>query len=80
MCSRVIRFSASIRFRQMLVDVVLPAATGESAWRETLRDGSIETFFASYKTTDMTSLDELIEFHDDRRVEYIRANPSLFAR
>jgi hypothetical protein len=60
-------------------DVVAPVAAREQEWRESLRDGGIETFSASYDETQLAELDDRIEVHDDHRVAYVRAHPELFA-
>ena len=66
--------------RDLVETSVQPIAAREQEWRESLRDGTIETFFDSYPETDFNDLDEQVGFHDEVRVAYIRANPELFAR
>ena len=59
---------------------VAPIANREAKWRESLRDGRIETFFDSYGTTELDALDEHIQLFDHVRIERIRAQPERFAR
>ncbi len=65
--------------RRIIEDVVAPVAANEIAWRESLRDGRIETFFASYVESKLPEYDERIAFHDDERIRYVRSNPQLFS-
>jgi hypothetical protein len=66
--------------RAVVATVVEPVAAREQEWRESLRDGSIETFFASYPASNLPEHDDRIEFHDTERIRYVRANATLFAR
>lgn len=65
--------------RRVVEELVAPVAEAESAWRESLRDGTIEGFFASYPESRLPSYDDRIGYHDDVRVGYLRAHPELFA-
>lgn len=66
--------------RRVVEEVVAPIASEEAAWREALRDGSIETFFGSYVESRLPEYDDRIEFHDNERIELVRAHPAKFAR
>ncbi|MCP3881746.1 MAG: hypothetical protein GY701_25660 [Sulfitobacter sp.] len=47
-------------------------------WRESLRDGRVETFFASYRSSRLPGLDSWIESQDAARVAFARANAAIF--
>lgn len=66
--------------RATIEATVAPIATREAEWRESLRDGRIETFFDSYGTTELNALDEHVQLFDHVRIERIRAQPDRFAR
>lgn len=61
-----------------VVEELVPVAETEGAWRESLRDGTIEGFFGSYPESRLPSYDDRIGYHDDVRVRYVRAHPELF--
>jgi len=65
--------------RRIVEEVVAPVAAEEAAWRESLRDGTIETFFASYVESKLPEYDVRIVEHDEDRIRYVRANPELFS-
>lgn len=60
-------------------ELIAPLESQESAWRESLRDGTIETFFESYVESALPDFDDRIELHDPERVSFIRAHASDFA-
>ena len=66
--------------RATIEATVAPIANREAEWRESLRDGRIETFFGSYGTTELDALDEHVQMFDHVRIERIRAHPERFAR
>ena len=66
--------------RVLLEELVAPIAADEDEWRESLRNGRLETFFDSYPETDLAQLDEQVGWHDEERFAILRANPELFAR
>ncbi|HEX7277278.1 MAG TPA: DUF4375 domain-containing protein [Acidimicrobiales bacterium] len=66
--------------RRIVAEDVAPIAEREKEWRESLRDGSDDTFANAYADTELTALDERIEFHDAERLRYVRGHPDLFAR
>jgi Domain of unknown function (DUF4375) len=66
--------------RHVIEDVVAPLAEAEAAWRESLRDGSIATFFESYLASSLPEYDNRIGEHDAERVRLIRSVPGMFAR
>ena len=66
--------------RRIVEDVVAPLAEAEAAWRESLRDGSIATFFESYPASSLPEYDDRIGEHDAERVRLIRSVPEKFAR
>jgi Domain of unknown function (DUF4375) len=66
--------------RRIVEDVVAPLAHAEAGWRESLRDGSIATFFESYPATSLPAYDHRIGEHDAERVRLIRSLPEKFAR
>lgn len=65
--------------RAAIEQVVAPIAACEAEWRESLRDGRIETFFDSYEDTALDGLDGIVEDHDHIRVALVRAHPEKFA-
>jgi hypothetical protein len=69
-----------VETRRIVEDVVAPLAREEAAWRESLRDGSISTFFESYPATSLPEYDSRIGEHDAERVRLIRTVPEKFAR
>jgi hypothetical protein len=58
--------------RRVVEGVVAPVAANEEAWRESLRDGKIETFFGSYSESQLPEYDERIGIHDVERIRYVR--------
>ena len=66
--------------RQLVEDVVAPLAREEAAWRDSLRDGTIESFFDSYVASRLPEYDDRIGFHDGERISLVRSNPKTFAR
>lgn len=66
--------------RRTVEDMVAPLAQAEAAWRESLRDGSIATFFDSYPASSLPAYDHRIGEHDAERVRLIRSLPEKFAR
>ena len=66
--------------RALLDVAVHPLAAREQEWRESLRDGRIETFFGSYPETQLSQFDNQVGFHDKQRIAYVRGHPELFAR
>jgi len=66
--------------RRVVEDVVAPLAQAEAAWRESLRDGSIATFFESYPASSLPAYDHRIGEHDADRVRLVRSVPEKFAR
>ena len=65
--------------RRIVEEIVAPLAAKQEAWRESLRDGTIETFFGSYVESKLPEYDDRIAFHDGDRIRYVRSNPSLFS-
>ena len=63
----------------LIREIVAPIAAREAEWRESLRDGRIETFMESYVESELPDFDERIEVHDAERLSFVRANPSTFA-
>jgi Domain of unknown function (DUF4375) len=66
--------------RRVVEELIAPLARVEAAWRGSLRDGTIETFFASYPQSQLPDYDDRIEFHDDVRMQLMRERPHKFAR
>jgi hypothetical protein len=66
--------------RTTLEHAIAPIAAKEAEWRESLRDGRIETFFDSYGSSELEALDLRIEVFDHVRVALIRTRPDSFAR
>lgn len=66
--------------RTTLEHTIAPIAAREAEWRESLRDGRIETFFDSYGSSELEGLDLRIEVFDHVRVALIRSRPENFAR
>jgi hypothetical protein len=66
--------------RCIVEDVVAPLAEAEAGWRESLRDGSIATFFESYPASSLPEYEDRIGEHDSERVGLIRSMPEKFAR
>jgi hypothetical protein len=60
-------------------EVVAPLAEREAGWRDSLRDGTIETFMASYVESALPELDDRIEAHDAERIRFVRSHPDAFA-
>jgi Domain of unknown function (DUF4375) len=60
-------------------ELVAPLAKREALWRESLRDGTIETFMESYVESALPELDDRIELHDAERLRFVRRRPSAFA-
>lgn len=58
--------------------LIVPVAEAEGAWRTSIRNGSIETFFQSYDSSGLPALDELVSSHDTARCALVRANPTAF--
>lgn len=67
------------RQAEVIRQEILPIAARESAWRESLRDGTLETFFGSYVDSALPELDDRIELHDAERIAFIRAHAGDFA-
>lgn len=66
--------------RHVIEEVVAPLAAAESAWRSSLRDGTIETFFDSYPASRLPDDDDRIELHDAERVRLVRTTPAAGCR
>lgn len=64
--------------RRIVEEVVAPVAVNEQAWRESLRDGAIETFFGSYPESQLPNYDEQIGLHTAERIRYVKENPEPF--
>lgn len=60
-------------------DVVAPLAEREASWRESLRDGTIETFMGSYAVSALPEFDDRITEHDADRIHFVRSQPDAFA-
>jgi hypothetical protein len=60
-------------------EVVGPLADREASWRESLRDGRIETFMGSYPVSALPEFDDRIEEHDTDRLNFVRSRPDAFA-
>ena len=60
-------------------DVVSPLAEREAGWRDSLRDGTIETFMVSYVESALPAFDDRIEAHDAERIRFVRSQPDAFA-
>jgi hypothetical protein len=60
-------------------EVVAPLAEREAGWRDSLRDGTIETFMASYAESALPEFDDRIEAHDAERIRFVRSQPDAFA-
>jgi hypothetical protein len=60
-------------------EVVAPLAEREAGWRDSLRDGTIETFMASYVESALPEFDDRIEAHDAERIRFVRSQPDAFA-
>lgn len=58
----------------------MTALANEAEWRESLRDGRIETSFDSYGSSELEALDLRIEVFDHVRVALIRTRPDSFNR
>jgi Domain of unknown function (DUF4375) len=58
---------------------VVPLAAREASWRESLRDGRIETFMGSYPVSALPEFDDRIEEHDTDRLNFVRSRPDAFA-
>jgi hypothetical protein len=65
--------------RDLLAEAVAPIAAREAAWRDSLRDGTIETFFASYPETHLSAYDDAFVVEDTARLRYLRSHPEEFA-
>ena len=66
--------------RELVEEAVAPIAAREAEWRESLRDGRIETFLDSYDGTGLEAYDHQIGFHDHVRVAMVRDRPENFSR
>jgi Domain of unknown function (DUF4375) len=60
-------------------EVVAPLAEREAELRDSLRDGTIETFMASYVESALPDFDDRIEAHDAKRIRFVRSQPDAFA-
>jgi Domain of unknown function (DUF4375) len=60
-------------------EVIAPLADREGGWRDSLRDGTIETFMASYVESALPEFDDRIEEHDAERIRFVRSQPDAFA-
>jgi Domain of unknown function (DUF4375) len=60
-------------------EVIAPLAEREAGWRDSLRNGTIETFMASYVDSALPEFDERIEEHDAERIRFVRSQPDAFA-
>ena len=63
---------------RVIRDLVAPLAARESEWRESLRDGRIETFFDSYPQSQLDQFGGRVGRHDIERLAYVQANPESF--
>lgn len=59
-------------------ELVAPFAARESEWRESLRDGRIETFFDSYPQSQLDQFGDRVGHHDIERLAYVRVDPESF--
>lgn len=66
--------------RRVVEEIIAPLSSAEAAWRESLRDGPIETFFVSYPHSKLPDYDDRVGFHDDERLRPVRERPHKFAR
>ena len=66
--------------RRVVEEVVAPVASAEAQWRQSLRDGTIDTFFGSYVESRLPEYDDRIDCHDVERLRLVRARPDKFAR
>jgi hypothetical protein len=71
--------SVSTSKRRVVRELVAPLAQQEATWRDSLRDGRVETFMGSYVASGLPQLDERIEFHDAERLRFVRSQPNAFA-
>jgi Domain of unknown function (DUF4375) len=60
-------------------ELVAPLAKREASWRDSLRDGTIETFMESYVESALPEFDDRIEEHDAERLRFVRSRPYAFA-
>jgi hypothetical protein len=56
-----------------------PVGLGVAELRDSLRDGTIETFMASYVESALPEFDDRIEAHDAERIRFVRSQPDAFA-
>jgi Domain of unknown function (DUF4375) len=66
--------------RRIVEELFAPIAAVEAEWRESLRDGTIETFFDSYVESRLPEFDDRVEFHDSERIRHVRSTAEKFAR
>jgi hypothetical protein len=64
--------------RRLLEEAVAPLAGAEAEWRESLRDGTIETFFESYPGSGLADHDDCVGDHDAERLRLVRSSPEKF--
>jgi Domain of unknown function (DUF4375) len=60
-------------------ELVAPLARREASWRDSLRDGTVETFMESYVESALPKVDPRIEEHDAERLRFVRSLPYAFA-
>lgn len=60
-------------------EVVAPLATREAEWRESLRDGTVQSFMDAYVESALPDLDDRIEAHDADRLAFVRNHAQVFA-
>ena len=60
-------------------EVVAPLATREAEWRESLRDGTVQSFMDAYVESALPDLDDRIEAHDADRLALVRNHAQVFA-
>ncbi len=73
------RFLGVVPSADLVADLIAPLASQEQEWRESIRDGSIETFMDSYAESLLPEADEQVRLHDVERMALVRSNPALFA-
>lgn len=71
------RFGA-LEAAAVIRELVAPLAEREAGWRESLRDGRIETFFDSYPDSHLDQYTDRVGHHDIERLNYVRENPERF--
>jgi hypothetical protein len=63
----------------VVLEIVAPLAAREAEWRESLRDGTVQTFMESYVESALPDFDDRIETHDADRLDFVRSHAQIFA-